>query len=150
MEYRLLKDGVGIITTREPELINDDLHITFMGAPKGATAIFERDDNVSAYRFLVDGKCKLDGEFIYGVIRVVVAVLDSTSASKKWNCDSIRVKRFTNGITVVYHDEIDMREKIIKLQEDNSDLKETAKLLTEKYTELDTKLNKLLEGYDIV
>ena len=45
---------------------------------------------------------------------------------------------------------MDMQKKIAKLQEEVSDLTTANKELSGKYAELETKLNKLLEGYDIV
>ena len=42
MEYKLIElVKKGFILTREPEVVTDELIITFTGAPDGATAIFE-------------------------------------------------------------------------------------------------------------
>ena len=41
MEYKLIElVKKGFILTREPEVVTDELIITFTGAPDGATAIF--------------------------------------------------------------------------------------------------------------
>lgn len=45
---------------------------------------------------------------------------------------------------------MDMQKKIAELQEDVSDLAAANRELSDKYAELETKLNKLLEGYDII
>ena len=39
MEYKVLDNGTAVILTRQPELVYDELYITFTGAPANATAI---------------------------------------------------------------------------------------------------------------
>ena len=78
MEYKLLCSNIGIITTREPELISGTLFVSFEGAPDGSTAIFEREDGESAYRLLSDGLCAVESDWLRGSIKVTVALLSST------------------------------------------------------------------------
>mgnify|MGYP000764053941 CR=1 FL=1 len=79
MEYQLLNNYTGVVLTREPEFICDELYITFTGAPANATAIFERADGESAYRDLSEGLCGLDTDFLRGSIKVTVVVLNGLS-----------------------------------------------------------------------
>lgn len=151
MEYKLLNGNGGVILTRTPELIGDTLYISFTGAPDKATAIFERSDGESAYRALSDGLCGIESDWLDGSIKVTVAVLNGSVRAQRWFCESFCAKRVKDcGGVLVYPDDMDMQRKIAKLQEEVSDLTAAKNELSDKYTELETKLNKLLEGYDIV
>lgn len=151
MEYKLLNSNNGVIMTRAPELIGDMLYISFTGAPDKATAIFERSDGESAYRALSDGLCGIKSDWLDGSIKVTVAVLDGSVRAQRWFCEGFYAKRLTDcGAVLIYPDDMDMQKKIAKLQEEVSDLTAANNELSDKYSELETKLNKLLEGYDIV
>ena len=151
MEYKLLNGNSGVIMTRTPELVSDMLYVFFAGAPDKATAIFERDDGESAYKALSDGLCGIESDWLNGSTKVTVAVLDGSTRSQRWFCDGFCAKRLTEcGAVLIYPDDMDMQKKIAKLQEEVSDLTAAKNELSDKYTELETKLNKLLEGYDIV
>lgn len=151
MEYKLLNSNNGVIMTRAPELIGDMLYISFTGAPDKATAIFERSDGESAYRALSDGLCGIKSDWLDGSIKVTVAVLDGSVRAQRWFCEGFCAKRLTDcGAVIIYPDDMDMQKKIAKLQEEVSDLTAAKNELSDKYSELEAKLNKLLEGYDIV
>lgn len=151
MEYKLLNSNNGVIMTRAPELIGDMLYISFTGAPDKATAIFERSDGESAYRALSDGLCGIESDWLDGSIKVTVAVLDGSVRAQRWFCEGFCAKRLTDcGAVLIYPDDMDMQKKIAKLQEEVSDLTAAKNELSDKYSELEAKLNKLLEGYDIV
>lgn len=150
MEYKLLNGNDGVIMTREPEIVSGMLYITFTGAPEKATAIFERDDGESAYRALSDGLCGIESDWLHGTIKVTVALLIGSMRADRWLCESFCAKQQENGRVLIYPDNINIQEKIVKLQEGYSDLKDEAGKLTQKVTELETKIIKLLEGYDIV
>ena len=66
MEYKLLDNGVGVILTRQPEIVEDELFIDFADAPADATAIFETKGGNSYYRLLSDGLCSLPVKKIIG------------------------------------------------------------------------------------
>lgn len=151
MEYKLLNGNNGVIMTRTPEIVSDMLYISFAGALNKATAIFERDDGESAYRALSGGLCGIESDWLDGSIKVTVAVLDGSMRSQRWFCEGFCAKRLTDcGAVLIYPDDMDMQKKIAKLQEEVSDLTAAKNELSDKYSELETKLNKLLEGYDIV
>ena len=150
MEYRLLNGETGVILTREPEIISDNLYISFTGAPEQATAIFEREDGESAYRELSAGLCGLNKEFLQGTIKVTVALLNGSIKPKRWFCEGINARPQKDGRVLVRPDDLDMQRKIVALQVENSELKAAICEQAEKYSELEKKLNKLLEGYDIV
>ena len=151
MEYKLLNSNNGVIMTRAPELIGDMLYISFTGAPDKATAIFERSDGESAYRALSDGLCGIESDWLNGSTKVTVAVLDGSVRAQRWFCEGFYARHIKEcGGVLVYPDDMDMQKKIAKLQEEVFDLTAAKNELSDKYSELETKLNKLLEGYDIV
>lgn len=151
MEYKLLNSNNGVIMTRAPELIGGMLYISFTGAPDRATAIFERSDGESAYRALSDGLCGIESDWLDGSMKVTVAVLDGSVRTQRWFCEGFYARRLKKCEAVlVYPDDLDMQKKIAELQEYISELVATNKELSDKYAELETKLNKLLEGYDII
>lgn len=151
MEYKLLNSNNGVIMTRAPELIDDMLYISFTGAPDKATVIFERGDGESAYRALSDGLCGIESDWLDGSMKVTVAVLDGSVRAQRWFCESFYAKHIKEcGGVLVYPDDMDMQKKIAELQEGVSDLAAVNRKLSDKYAELETKLNKLLEGYDII
>ena len=151
MEYKLLNGNSGVIMTRTPKIVSDMLYISFAGAPDKATAIFERDDGESAYKILSDGLCGIEIDWLNGSTKVTVAVLDGSVRAQRWFCEGFYANRLSgNAAVLIYPDDMDMQKKIAKLQEDVSDLTAANKELSDKYSELETKLNKLLEGYDII
>lgn len=150
MEYRLLCDGDGIILTREPELVHGELYISFKGAPDRATAIFERDDGESAYRALSDGVCAIESGWLGGSMKVTVAVLDGSMRAQRWRCERFRALVQKGGGVLIYPYDEDLRKRIVKIQEENADLRAAHNVLVEKCGELEKKLNKLLEGYDVI
>lgn len=150
MEYKILNNDTGVILTREPELISDNLYITFTGAPARATAIFERDDGESAYRELSEDLCGLSKDFLRGTFKVTIALLDGSVKPKRWFCEGICALPQKDGRVLVRPDDLDIQRKIVALQVENSELKAAICEQAGKYSELEKKLNKLLEGYDIV
>lgn len=149
MEYNLLSDNNAVITSREPEVISGNLGFLFKGAPDGATAIFERDDGDTIYRALAENKCEVKCSWFKGITKVTVVVLNGSMTSQRWFCESFMASKQDDGV-LVYPYDMDMQGKVARLQEDVAALKSANKMLSDKYTELDNKLTKLLEGYDIV
>ena len=150
MEYRLLCDKTGVILTREPEIVSDELLIAFSGALDGYTAIFERDDGDSMYRQIKDENCSVSAAFLRGSIKVTVANLDGSVKPKKWLCEGIKAVRLKNVGVLISPDDANLQNKVVKLQIGYAELKGKSDKQEQKISELETKLNKLLEGYDIV
>lgn len=149
MEYRLFNDK-GAIYTRTPEVVSDMLCIKFNGAPTGATAIFECDDGSSAYKLINDGVCVVEDSFLKGTVRVTVAVLNGRTKSQRWFCEGIYTQRLKSGEVIVSPADTDLQGKILEAEKEIFDLKTGQNELKEKYSELEKRFTKLLEGYDIV
>ena len=148
MEYKLLKNNRGVILTRQPELINDELIITFTGAPNKATAIFDNGDSGSIYRLLKDSSCAVPAAFLTGETRVTVALLDGAADAPKWACEGIKGTKTKDGIFVC-PDDMDVPSKIADVLIAQDEITDKISELMKMYSGLESKLNKLLEGYDI-
>lgn len=148
MEYKLLDNGKGLILTRQPEIVQRHLFITFSGAPKNATAIFEKVDGDSLYRQLQDDTCGLPAHFLDGDIKVSVTILDGSSNAPKWRCEEIKAQKQESGVLVCPND-MNIPIQMVEIQLEQQKINENINKLVENYSELNKKLEKLLEGYDI-
>ena len=148
MEYKLLDNGKGLILTRQPEIVQRHLFITFSGAPKNATAIFEKVDGDSLYRQLQDDTCGLPAHFLDGNIKVSVTVLDGNSNAPKWRCEEIKASKQQGGVLACPND-MNIPMQMVEIQLEQQKIKGEIEKLAENYSELNKKLEKLLEGYDI-
>lgn len=149
MEIKLLDNKKGFILTRQPEIVKDELLITFSGAPEKATAIFESSQD-SLYRALSDGCCSVPESFLEGgEIKITVTVLDGTARPPKWTCEGIKATKLKSGSFVVCPNDMDLPQKVVEIQLEMQKIREKMEVLLKSYSELDTKLKKLLEGYDI-
>lgn len=128
--------------------MDDELIITFTGAPNGATAIFENESGNSLYRQLYDATCSIPKEFIKGSVRVTIAVLNGKSNAPKYRCEAIYSKA-VNGVLVVCPNGLDVPQEIISVYACVQDLNEKHTTLTKAIEGLNEKLARLLDGWDI-
>ena len=149
MQYKLLNNNKGILLTREPEVIADKLSLAFLGAPENATAIFEKENGGSMYKPLENGSCALPADFLSGKIAVTVVVLNGELNPPKWSCEGIKAVK-EDDVLIVYPNDLDAQHRIVGLELAQNDLREEIKTLKEKFTELNDKFNKLVEGYDFI
>lgn len=151
MEYKLIS-GIkrGFIATREPEVVEGELRITFTDAPENATAIFENKNGDSVYRLLSEGNCAVPESFLLkGNIKVTVVVLNGKPDAPKYICEDIYA-RVVNGAVVVCPNGINITAQIIELFAEIEKTNGAMRVLEERQTALDAKLIKLLEGYDAI
>ena len=148
MEYRLLDSGKGIMLTRQPEFISGDLYISFTDAPDGATAIIVNGQKDSLYREIKDGVCGVPAAFLTGDVSIVVTLLNGTVNAPKWTCEGIKASNTKGGIFVRPNDG-DIPQQIAETRVEMQEIRNDIKMLFDKYSGRETKLNKLLEGYDV-
>lgn len=150
MEYKLIENvKKGFILTREPEQVDDELIITFTGAPSGATAIFENENGNSLYRLLKDETCAIPKEFIKGSVTATVAVLNGQANAPKYRCETIYSKS-VGGVLVVCPNGLDVPQEIISVYACMQDLNDKHATLTKAMDDLNEKLARLLDGWDII
>lgn len=151
MEYKILRDfKKGILLTRQPEIVSDELIITFSDAPDDAVAIFESyATGDSIYRTLQDKTCSVPVEFLKGEINVHVTVMDGKTAAPVFVCEELKAEPVQGSGVLILPNDSNLTKIVAEIQLDMQEIKNELKTVTEKYSELDKKLVKLLEGYDI-
>lgn len=149
MQYICLKNiGKGFVLTRKPEMIGQDLAVSFSGALTDATAIFENADGNSLYRLLADRTCVVPADFLVnGEIKVTVTLLNGKADAEKFICEPICVER-KNGVILVYPNWLDLPMQIIEIYGELQGVKGGMEELFGKFDSLDKKVDKLLDGYD--
>lgn len=150
MRYKLLNNNIGIIISRKPETFLDNVIIEFVEAPESATAILTNQYGEKSYLKLQEGKCTFARKYFQGSIKVALAVLNGSVHAPKWTCEGFYIEPLDNGMALVYPDDADIQGKIVKLQEAVSTIETAIGELTLKINELEKRLDKMLEGYDII
>ena len=89
MEYTLLSNNNGIITTRTPTMFKGEVKFTFNNAPQGATAVFTNKNNRELYRVLTDGSCSVPETFICEGEIAVCVVSSQMGKLRKWSCEAV-------------------------------------------------------------
>lgn len=151
MEYKILQDfKKGILLTRQPEIVKEDLIISFAEAPDNAVAIFEnKRTGDSLYRTLQDETCSVPYEFLKGEISVHVTVMNGKTATPVFVCEELKAEPVQGSGVLVLPNDNNLTQTVAEIQLDMQEIKNELKTVTKKYSELDRKLVKLLEGYDI-
>lgn len=150
MRYKLLNNNIGIIISRKPETFLDNVIIEFVEAPESATAILTNQYGEKSYLKLQEGKCTFARKYFQGSIKVALAVLNGSVHAPKWTCEGFYIEPLDNGMALVYPDDADIQGEIGKLQEAVSTIETAIGELTLKINELEKRLDKMLEGYDII
>ena len=150
MEYKLF-DEKGVILTRQPTIVEaeDEMIVFFFDAPANATAIFETADGREYYRILSEGLCSISIAKIFGEIKVTVAVMGGDAPSVRWLCEEINIKLLEDGKVLISPNDMNLPQKVVDLQLENQEIKEMYRKLEARYEELNGKLDKIMEGYDV-
>lgn len=149
MEYKILDNGTAVVLTRQPELVYDELYIDFSGAPSGATAIFEVGGD-SLYRLLHGETCSVPADKLNGVVKVTVALLDGSARPRKWACEELLAEKQKSGGTLVSPNDMNLPQRFIELKMENEAIRQTNERIETRLKELEDKLERLLEGYDLI
>lgn len=149
MEYVLLfHSKKGYLLTRTPEVVDNELIISFSGAPNNATAIFENGAGNSIYRLLKDDTCAVPVDFLVDdFVKVTITVLDGVNIGPKYICESILIRKI-NNVLFVFPEGLDIQKELIDVRAENETIKESQKKLTIELQKLGEKVEKLIEGYD--
>ena len=90
----------------------------------------------------------MPAHFLDGNIKVSVTVLDGNSNAPKWRCEEIKASKQQGGVLVCPND-MNIPMQMVEIQLEQQKIKGEIEKLAENYSELNKKLEKLLEGYDI-
>ena len=102
------------------------------------------------YRLIEGEICSLDAAFLRGTIKCTVAMLNGSVKAQKWLCEGIKTVRIKDVGVIVSPDDVNLQNKLVKIQIEKAALQNTVDKHEERISELEKKLTKLLEGYDIV
>lgn len=149
MEYKILDNGTAIVLTRRSQLVYGDLDIAFLGAPSGATAIFDSGSG-SLYRPIHDGTCSVPADKLDGAVKVTVALLDGGVSSRKWACEELLAEKQKNGGTLVSPNDVSLSRFFVEMKLENEKIRQGQEYLEERIKELEDRLAKLFEGYDLI
>ena len=149
IEYKLLESGEGIIITREPQIFIGNVEICFLNAPTETSVILENEGR-SFHRALDKGRCAVPGGKLSGSIKVTAISVRGDLPPKKWRCDSIKAAHTETGGVLIFPNDTDVGKKIMELKLADAELRSFADSLNARIKELEERLNKLYEGYDLV
>ena len=78
----------------------------------------------------------------------MLTLLEGTLNPQNWGCVVIKTTATKGGVLVCPNDN-DIPRQIAEIQVEMQGIRNDIKALFDKYSGLETKLNKLLEGYDV-
>ena len=138
LRYKLLGCGEGVILSRQPDVVSDELVVLFEGAPDGATAIFENEGGRAYYRELSNGSCKVPISNMPGVTTVSVTTFEGDGT--RFLCESIVARLLRGGEMLVAPDDMNLPNVVAELRIQNQILSESV----EKLSDLPEKVERLL------
>ena len=147
---RLLDNNTGVITTRTPVVTDKQVELSFIGYPENALVVFMFENGREVYRELIDGSCLMDFSYRNGIIKVAVVVNDGTTSSSRWICEQLQFYQIPNGEFIVCPNDTNLPLEFTKLKIENEQLRLDNKKLHKRLDEFDARLNKIMEGYDLV
>lgn len=154
MKYRLLDNDTGVILTRSAEIatppvcVGDGCFIVFEGAPDGSVAVFTWK-GYTFYRDLASGKCAFPQAIDGGDVDVTVALIATDGNTRRWECEGLIVRRTADGNIIIAPNDANLPGEIARLRIENDQLRDEQARLNERLLELDKKLTRIMEGYNI-
>ena len=147
--YKLLDNNVGVILSRQPELVEKELVVQFDGAPENATAVFETESGDDYYRMLVGGECSLPIERIKGSVKVMVLILDDPSGKNRWHCEGLKADKLQSGETLISPDDMHLPDTVTALRLENQEIRKAYKDLEDRFVRLEERLERIMQGYSV-
>lgn len=149
MIFRLLSNGKGVITSRQPKVVKEKSDFLFNGAPHGATAVFTVA-GVTYYRELnKDGRCNIPCKNLEGAITVSITLADKSARIKRYVCEGLKAERIADGVLLL-PDDSNLAEEFAKSRVEADELRGEMKKLRDEFSELKDTFNKMMEGYGLV
>lgn len=147
--YKLLENNSGIIITRNPQIVEDDLDIEFKGAPENAMAVFEFDGGIEIYRPLSSGECSISFPDNEGEVKVSVTLLNKSSRPRRWRCEELKFSTTSSGEMLITPNDMNLPDVVTELKLENEQLRNDFKKLSENFVALREKFDNMMEGYDL-
>ena len=148
VEYKLLDNHVGVLLSRQPEVIEDELTICFVGAPSDSVATFSEKGGRPCLRKLTDGECTFPVRKLSGEITVSVSSVEG-NALMKWICDELKFTHISKKQTLIAPNDLLLPFAVAELRLENQELRGMVAELDDKIKKLDERLESIMEGYDL-
>jgi hypothetical protein len=126
-----LLDYAAFFVTRDPlvKKSTDAISFVFEEVPQNCVAIFTTEDNISYYREIANGECRLNVSHIGGCVDIrIKRPATADTAAAEWICESFVVTTTPGGYQVVTISEKSIRQtyldnllRIDKLRKTNED-----------------------------
>lgn len=146
LKFKVLDNNTGVIVTRQPREVRNDIRIMFIDAPDNAVAVF-KTKNADFYRELENGYCSLPTKNIVGVVKVLLIL---PNESTTWICESLDVRVLSSGTMLIAPNEADISQKFADLKLENQALRSENKAIKKQIADILLKIENLYEGYDLV
>lgn len=149
MIITLLQTMRGVITDRNPEVIEDMLELRFENAPDGAVAIIDSKAG-KYYRPITDGVSTINIKAIDGLVMVEVITPDGTSTPSRWRCENMVAIRLPDASVWLAPDDSEASSWVAKCFIELEEANRRIKVLEERLEKLQKKVEGLYEAYDLV
>lgn len=144
-----MNDGQGVILTRQPNVLEGDLVVTFSGAPAGAIALF-KTDGANCYRELEGGaSCLIPHHILNGAIQVSVTCYNGTVTPQRWHCEGLVATTLANGAVILAPDDNNLPLDVANVKIAYHKLREDFAELEGKFNKLSDTFTSMMEGYDL-
>jgi hypothetical protein len=148
MTYRILSTGKGVITTRQPKVVNDSATFLFNGAPEGSRAVFSMV-GATYYRELNGGRCNIPGKYLVGDIAVSISVSEKSAKIKRIVCEGLKATKLSDGVLLA-PDDSNLAEEFAKTKVELDELSREFGRLRSEFDTLRNTFEKMKEGYGLV
>lgn len=149
LQYKLLDNENGIILSRQPIVVSKEMTVSFSDAHLATTAIFETEKHETYYRELSSGVCSLDVSGITGTLKVTAVQIDDRARPLRWFCEELKLTRLDSGEILVAPNDTNIVQTVANLRLENQDIRDKLKSLSNKYDDLEDRLERIMEGYDV-
>ena len=147
MTYKLLSTGKGVITTRQPKVLNDNATFLFDAAPEGAMAVFVMKD-ATYYRPLKDGRCNIPSKYLDGDISVSITLTDKSAKIKRYGCEGLKATKLSDGVLLA-PDDSNLAEEFAKSRVEADELRGDFNKLHSEFEDLKKQFNDMMQGYGL-
>ena len=145
MKIKLLSNGYGVLTERDPVVVNKELEVEINGASDSAEIVLEQIGGGACRREIKNGKTSIPWKSLEGEIRVTV--LDRENL---WECEELLGKRQAiGGLTVAPNDK-KMPQTVAHLCIENDEMRRYIQELRKEVEETKELFKGICEGYNII
>lgn len=150
LTYQMYDRGA-VLITRQAESCSDELKVSVIGAPIGATLLFRDNDGkgTTFYRALRDGACTVPFVKMSGAVKVTLILQESGKLPERLSCEGLFVKTAAPGVVTVEPDDTDIHSHVSQLLMEHGEIRRELTETKEKLEKLTRRVEAALEGYDV-